>query len=88
MGSTQSIMVTAAGLFGSSDPRTPRRAHARLLTAGRSAGGCPGAGACSRHGVPETTMARAQAHRVAAEGITREQAVDEAILRINQILSE
>ena len=23
MGSTQSIMVTAAGLFGSSDPRTP-----------------------------------------------------------------
>ena len=32
MGSTQSIMVTAAGLFGSSDPRTPARSRSDTET--------------------------------------------------------
>ena len=39
MGSTQSIMVTAAGLFGSSDPRTPARSRsATERTRGQLAG--------------------------------------------------
>jgi hypothetical protein len=49
----------------------------------------PGATGDWRHEQVEHELVWAKAvHRVAAEGVTPEQAVDEAIARIKQILSE
>ena len=72
------------------DPSDPHRMASVMQLADAAAGSrlCCGLGRLAAHLVEQECSGRKAIHRVVTEGISPEQAVDEAIARIKQILSE